>query len=173
MILRFASEDADQLVIAAAAARHAARFSLEDALAALTPQLEELAPRAANELRVRVNRILGDLNRAFDLAVKLEKVAVQALRDGAAPPEADDEEEALEEAPELPRPKLSPGCQSLRRQFFAAAGKRGLITKQTVRAPRLAAISNFLGRTITTTSELSEAEWTSLVYAVEDGRLEW
>ena len=173
MILRFAAEDADQLVIQVAGLRYHARLFIEDARAALSPQLCDIAPKAADELRARLDAALAACERAFTLAVKLEKAAVVALREGAALPEVDEEEELLEEAPEIVKSALSPGCQSLRRQFFAVAGKRGLIKKQSVRVQRIAAISNFLGRVIDSTSDLTEAEWTSIVYAVEDGRLQW
>lgn len=177
MILRFAAEDADQLVLNVAQMRYNARLFASEARAALTPQLCGLAPKASDELRARLFVALDECDRAFSLAVALEKAAVYALREGVAPVEieADAEEAALEENPPAPEPKymLSPACQSLRRQFFAVAHQKGLITKQTVRVQRVAAIANFLARPITSTGQMTEEEWTKVVYAIEDGRLQW
>ncbi len=175
MILRFAAEDADQLVINAAGLRYHARLFVQDARAALSPQLCDLAPKAAEQLRARLQAALDACDVAFDLAVKLEKAAVYTVREGVAPVEADDDETELEANPPGPKPKvkIAPECQSLRRQFFAAASRVGLVTKITVRAARVAAVSKFIGRAITTTDDLTEAEWLACVYAVEDRRLEW
>ncbi len=178
MILRFAAEDADQLVVNVAGLRHTARLFVEDARAALSPQLCGLAPKASDQLRARLTAALDACEVAFNLAINLEKAAVYALREGIAPVEADDddpEEVELEENPPGPEPKhkLSPACQSLRRQFFAVAHQKGLITKTVVRFQRVAAISNFIERAITSTGEMSEEEWTKVVYALEDGRLQW
>jgi len=177
MILRFAAEDADQLVVNVAGLRHSARLFAEDARAALSPQLCDIAPKAADQLRARLTVALDACERAFVLSVALEKAAVYALRDQVAPVEADDdpEEMELEQNPPGPEPqyKLTPACQSLRRQFFAVSHQKGLITKTVVRFQRVAAISNFIGRAITSTGQMSEEEWTKVVYAVEDGRLQW
>jgi len=177
MILRFAAEDADQLVVNVAGLRHSARLFAEDARAALSPQLCDIAPKAADQLRAHLTVALDACERAFVLSVALEKAAVYALCEGVAPVEADDdpEEVELEENPPGPKPKhkLSPACQSLRRQFFAVAHQKGLITKTVVRFQRVAAISNFIERAITSTGEMSEEEWTKVVYALEDGRLQW
>ncbi len=175
MILRFACEDADQLVVKIAQMRHSARLFAEDARAALSPQLCGLAPKASDKLRAQLVAALDACDVAFALAVALEKAAVYAVREGVAPVEADDEEAELEANPPGPKPKvkIAPECQSLRRQFFAASSRVGLITKGTVRAARVAAVSKFIERAITTTDDLTEAEWLSCVYAVEDGRLQW
>ena len=176
MILRFAAEDADQLVVNIAGLRHTARLFVEDARAAMTSQLEGIAPKAADQLRARLTAALDACEVAFNLAVRIEKAAVYALREGVAPVEADDDpEEARLEAnpPEPDKVKLSPACQSLRRQFFAASKKVGLITRTEVRVQRIAAISNLVGRALDSTSDLSEEEWTKVVYSVEDGRLQW
>ncbi len=177
MILRFAAEDADQLVLNVAQMRYNARLFAEDARAALSPQLCGVAPKASDELRAHLLAALDACDRAFGLAVRLEKAAVYALREGVAPVEADDdpEERELEENPPEPEPahKLTPACQSLRRQFFAVAHQKGLITKTCVRFQRIAAISNFIERPITSTGRMTEEEWTKVVYALEDGRLQW
>jgi hypothetical protein len=175
MILRFACEDADQLVVKLAQMRHSARLFAEDARAALSPPLCDLAPRTADKLRAQIGAALDACDVAFALAVALEKAAVYTVREGVAPVEADDEEAELEANPPGPKPKvkIAPECQSLRRQFFAAASRVGLITKTTVRAARVAAVSKFIGRAVATTDDLTEAEWLSCVYAIEDGRLQW
>ncbi len=175
MILRFAAEDADQLVINVAGMRHTARLFAQDARAALTPQLCGLAPKASDQLRARLTAALDACEQAFALAVNLEKAAVYAVREGVAPVEADDEEIQLEQNPPevAPKSKLSPECQTLRRQFFAVAKKAGLITRGEVRAARLAAVAGFVGHPLGSTSDLTQAEWNSVVYAVEDGRIQW
>ena len=107
MILRFAAEDADQLVVNVAGLRHSARLFIEDARGSLSPQLGELAPKVADQLRARLTAALDACEVAFNLAVTLEKAAVYALREGVAPVEADEdpEEMELEQNPPGPEPK--------------------------------------------------------------------
>ena len=172
MMLRFAAEDADQLVVKLAEMRHLARFFLEDARAALTPQLCGLAPETADSLRTQIAALLA----AMDAARVLEIAAVSALHEVCGDNFSfDAEEAALEICPpeSAPKYKLSVECQTLRRQFFAAAKKVGLITRGEVRVARLAAIAGFVGRSLVSTGELTQAEWNSVVYAVEDGRIQW
>lgn len=176
MILRFAAEDADQLVVKLAQMRHQSRFFLEDARAALSPQLCALAPEAADVLRGQISALFAAMDAAFDGARVLEITAVSALHDACGDNFSfDAEEAALEICPPeaAPKIKLTPECQTLRRQFFAAAKGVGLITRGEVRAARLAAIAGFVGRPLATTGELTQAEWNQIVYAVEDGRLQW
>ncbi|HEX8465542.1 MAG TPA: hypothetical protein VF627_13070 [Abditibacterium sp.] len=176
MLLRFAAEDADQLIVKIAELRHLARFFLEDARAALTPQLCGLAPETADLLRTQITALLAGMDEAFDGAHALEVAAVSALHEVCGDNFSFDPEEARLEAnpPEAtPKFKLSVECQTLRRQFFAAAKNVGLVTRREVRAARLAAIAGFVGRSLVSTGELTQAEWNSIVYAVEDGRLQW
>ncbi len=175
MILRLACEDADQLVVKVAGLRYTAGLFAEDARAALSPQLCNMAPKAADQLRARLVAALDACEAAFSLAVALEKAAVYTAREGVSPVEADEEEAALEANPPGPKPKvkISTQCQTLRRQFFAAAKRVGLVTRTEVRAARLAAVAGFVEHPLNTTDDLTEAEWLSCVYAVEDRRLQW
>lgn len=176
MILRFAAEDADQLVVKIAGMRHHARLFAEEARAAMTPQLCGLAPEDADVLRGQLRAALETLDQAFESAHLLERFAVLALREHNGDDFQFDPEEARLEVnpPEVaPKIKLSPECQTLRRQFFAVAKKVGLVTRTEVRAARLAAVAGFVGRALNSTGDLTQAEWNSVVYAVEDGRIQW
>lgn len=177
MLLRFAAEDADQLICKIAEMRYHARLFIEDARAALTPQLCGLAPEDADVLRGQLVSLLDLMNGAFDSARLLEQFAVSALRDARGENDLpfDAEEARLEICPPeaAPKFKLTPECKTLRRQFFAVAHKAGLITRREVRVARLAAIAGFIGRPIISTGEMTQEEWNSVVYAVEDGRLQW
>lgn len=177
LLLRFAAEDADQLIVKIAEMRYHARLFIEDARAALSPQLCGLAPEDADVLRGQLVALLGLMDGAFDSARLLEQFAVSALRDerGETDLPFDAEEARLEINPPeaAPRFDLSPECKTLRRQFFAVAHKAGLITRREVRVARLAAIAGFIGRPIISTGEMTQEEWNSVVYAIEDGRLQW
>lgn len=178
MLLRFAAEDGDQLVTKIAEMRYHARLAIEEARAAMSPPLCALAPEDADLLRGQLLALQNLLNETFQSARALEGFAVDALRDlhgVELPAEVDAEEAALElNPPEVaPKIKITVECQTLRRQFFAVAKKMGLITRGEVRVQRLAAVAGFIGRALGSTSEMTKEEWTSVVYAVEDGRLQW
>lgn len=175
MSLRFAAEDADQLVVKVAAMRANARLFADDARAAMTPFLCAPAPEDADVLRGQIRVALETLDAAFESAVLLEQFAVAALREGDNEFRFDPEEARLElnPIPHAPSAKMTTECRTLQRQFFAKAAERGLITKTSVRVARLAAVAGFIGRVIDSTKDMTQAEWNSCVYAVEDGRLQW
>jgi hypothetical protein len=178
MILRFAAEDADQLVVKIAQMRHSARLFADEARAALSPQLCGLAPKASDQLRARLVAALDACDVSFNLAVNLEKAAVYAVREGVAPVEASDDnpdEAELEANPPAVETKfkMSAACRTLQRQFFAKAAFRGLVTRKEVRPARLAAVAAFVGHPLDSLTQLTQEEWNSCVYAVEDGRIQW
>ena len=159
-VAQMRAEDATQLVGKIADLRAQMRLLAADAQSALSPALNDFAPEECERLRAD----FAELSRYATLGEGAHELAIW-----------DAEERELEnEPPDAKAPvKLSPACRTLRREFFAAAKKVGLITRHEVRPSRLAAMANFIGRPIASTDEFTQDEWTQIVYATQDGRLEW
>lgn len=173
-VAQMRAEDATQLVGKIADLRAQMRLLAADAQSALSPALNDFAPEECERLRADFAELSRYANALWEGARQLERRAT--LGEGAHELAIwDAEERELEnEPPDAKAPvKLSPACRTLRREFFAAAKKVGLITRHEVRPSRLAAMANFIGRPIASTDEFTQDEWTQIVYATQDGRLEW
>lgn len=77
------------------------------------------------------------------------------------------------QAEEATESTLFEGCEELRREFFAVARRQGLKVHPETRVDRLAAVADFVGRSIETMDNLWEDEWEAVIKAVEEGRLRW
>ena len=90
-------------------------------------------------------------------------------------PEAEAETEAEAPEAEAPRVKIpvSDECHQLRRQFWAVVHKASLSSMDSKRDDRLNAIGAHIGREVDSINRMSAQEWSSTIYAIEDGSLMW
>lgn len=174
--LQRAYEDADGLYGKTASARNL----IKDALRELSIEVRAFSPVLADQLFCELLHALMATRAVHATASQLYDEIGFALSPPAGE-EAEFEpfvavEEIAVEAPQVEASQqvvLSPECFSLRRQFFAAAGKARLPITAKSRAARLAALAAFVGRPLESSNHLSKTEWIRVVNAVEDGRLSW